>query len=396
MDAKKGFWQIKLSESSSKLTTFWTPFGRYRWLRLPFGVSPAPDIFGQKSQEIVQGLIGVEKLADDFVIFDRGKTMEAAIADHNINLENLLIRLNKFNCKLNKSKIKLCQTSVKFFGHTLTCNGLEPDPEKTSAIINMKSSSDETALLHFLGMLTYLSRYLPDLSTSTENLRKLTRDKADWCWSKVEEDEFKKLKNLVASIETQKYFDVNAPVTLECDASSTGLGAALFQKNRVVGYASRTLNRTERNYAQIEKELLSIVFGCTRFDQFLAGNSQITVKTDHKPLLSIFKKPLIKAPKRLQLMLMALQRYKLKLEYVRGKDNVVADTLSRAPEELNINDNEIWKKYDVFELIEEIDVSQELMKMSLKKNLQITPERLKIIEQATNSDITLQKVKLYI
>ena len=92
---------------------------------------------------------------------------------------------------------------------------------------------------------------------------------------------------------------------------------------------------------------------------------------------------------------MALQRYKLKLEYVRGKDNVVADTLSRAPEELNINDNEIWKKYDVFELTEEIDVSQELMKMSLKKNLQITPERLKIIEQATNSDITLQKVKLY-
>ena len=230
MDAKKGFWQIKLSESSSKLTTFWTPFGRYRWLRLPFGVSPAPDIFGQKSQEIVQGLIGVEKLADDFVIFGRGKTMEAAIADHNINLENLLIRLNEFNCKLNKSKIKLCQTSVKFFGHTLTCNGLEPDPEKTSAIINMKSPSDKAALLRFLGMLTYLSRYLPDLSTSTENLKKLTRDKADWCWSRVEEDEFKKLKNLVASIETQKYFDVNALVTLECDASSTSLGAALFQK----------------------------------------------------------------------------------------------------------------------------------------------------------------------
>lgn len=296
MDAKKGFWQIKLSNDSSKLTTFWTPFGRYRWKRLPFGVSPAPELFEYKIQEIIQDLEGILKLADDFVILGRGDNMEEAIADHNNNLEKLLARLKKFNCKLNKDKVKLCQTSVKFYGHVLTSDGLKPDDEKISAIVNMKKPSDKTELMRFLGMLTYLSRYLPNLSTSSENLRRLTRDNVEWSWGENEENEFNSLKILVTKIETQKYFDVNAPVTLECDASSTGLGVALFQENKIVGFASRTLNRTERNYAQIEKELLSIFFGCTRFDQFLAGNSQITVKTDHKPLLEIFKKPLIKAP----------------------------------------------------------------------------------------------------
>lgn len=133
----------------------------------------------------------------------------------------------------------------------------------------------------------------------TDILRKLIREDTKWQWTSIEDREFKRIKTLVANIHKQQYFNSQEPVTIECDASATGLGVAVYQMDRVVRYASRTLTRTKRNYAQIEKEMLAIVFGCTRFDQIIAGSVKTIVKTDHKPLITIFKKPLLKAPKRL-------------------------------------------------------------------------------------------------
>lgn len=118
-----------------------------------------------------------------------------------------------------------------------------------------------------------------------------------------------------------RYYDPNEPLVVGCDASCFGLGAAVFQSNGVIGYASRTLTATERNYAQIEKELLAILFACVKFDQIIVGNPMVTVKTDHKPLVNVFRKPLLSAPRRLQHMLLNLQRYNLRIEFVTGKDN---------------------------------------------------------------------------
>lgn len=117
VDAKKGFWHVVLDEPSSKLTTFWTPFGRYRWTRLPFGVAPAPEIFQLKLQEVIQDLEGVECIADDILVVGVGDTLDEALRNHNKCLEKLLCRLEEHNVKLNRSKLKLCETSVKFYGH---------------------------------------------------------------------------------------------------------------------------------------------------------------------------------------------------------------------------------------------------------------------------------------
>ena len=130
-------------------------------------------------------------------------------------------------------------------------------------------------------------------------------------------------------------------MTIECDASNYGLGAAVYQNDKIIGYASRTLTKTEMNYAQIEKELLSIVFACIRFDQIIVGNPQVIIKTDHKPLISIFEKPLLNVPKRLQKMLMTLQRYDLNFKFVAGKDNIIADALSRAPAKISEKPKEV-------------------------------------------------------
>ena len=137
------------------------------------------------------------------------------------------------------------------------------------------------------------------------------------------------MKQLITNHPVLRYYDVSKEVTLQCDASQSGLGAALLQEGQPVAFASRAFTATEKNYAQIEKELLAIVHACERFDQYLFGR-EVTVETDHKPLEAILRKPLLTAPKRLQRMMMRLQNYQLKVVYKKGQEMYIADTLSRA------------------------------------------------------------------
>ncbi|XP_062556988.1 uncharacterized protein LOC134221827 [Armigeres subalbatus] len=389
VDTKKGFWHVVLDKPSSKLTTFWTPFGRYRWTRLPFGIASAPEIFQLKLQQIIQGLKGVENLADDVLIFGVGETLEEALIDHNVCLRELCQRLDENNIKLNRSKMKLCQTSVSFYGHVLTDQGLRPDEMKILAIKNYATPCNRKEVHRFVGMVNYLSRYIPNLSINLTNLRKLISETVTWQWTAAEENEFQTVKSLVSDIGTLKYYDVTKPLVMECDASCFGLGVAIFQENGVIGYASRTLTATEKNYAQIEKELLAIVFGCIRFDQLVVGNPQVTVKTDHKPLINIFNKPLLSAPRRLQHMLLSLQRYNLAIEFVTGKENVVADALSRAP----------MQNYDPvvkFEKLNIYGVFDEVSDFKITNWLSITDARLTEIMQTTKQDSTMQILIHYI
>lgn len=389
VDTKKGFWHVVLDTPSSKLTTFWTPFGRYRWIRLPFGLASAPELFQMKLQQVIQGLDGVECIADDLLVYGTGDTLEEALIRHNECLEQLLRRLEERNVKLNHDKLKLCQTSVKFYGHVLTDKGLQADNSKISAIRNFPTPSNRKGVQRFIGMVNYLSRYIPSLSANLTHLRKLIKESQPWQWTRLEAAEFEHVKSLVADTRTLQYYDVKKPIIIECDASSFGLGVAVYQSNGVVGYASRTLTATERNYAQIEKELLAILFACIRFDQLIVGNPEAIVKTDHKPLLNIFNKPLLSAPRRLQHMLLNLQRYNLSINFVTGKENVVADALSRAPTE----EDQPWdhyKKLCIYKVFDEIE------KFNLSHFLSVSDRRLKEIIEETEKDPSMQIIIGYI
>ena len=126
-----------------------------------------------------------------------------------------------------------------------------------------------------------------------------------------------------------KFFDPKCPTTVQCDASGTGLVAVLLQREQPIAYASRALTTTEQGYSQIEKELLAVVFAMERFDQYVYGRS-VEVRSDHQPLQTISSKALHFAPKRLQRMLLRLQRYDYIIRYQPGKEMHVSDTLSRA------------------------------------------------------------------
>lgn len=396
VDASKGFWQVELDDESSVLTTFSTPFGNYRWLRLPFGISSSPEIFQMKLSEAMVGLKSTEALADDILIFGCGDSIEEAMIDHNIKLEALLLAMRKNNCKLNREKLKLCQKKVKFFGHYLTTDGLKPDDSKIRAIKEFPVPKDKKALQRFLGMVTYLGRYIDNLSQQTATLRKLTLNRAEWNWQQEEQTEFERLKEVINNLTNHQlqYFDINKEIIMECDASNEGLGVILYQDEKPLAYASRTLSNAERNgYAMIEKEMAAIVFGCTRFHQMLIGNRTL-VRTDHKPLINITSKPMISAPKRLQMMMLVLQKYDLKYQFVKGKDNIVADTLSRAPVEITkretINED---KGANVYEIKHEATIRQILETVNLANYVKARPERIEEFKRFTKEDQTLLEIQ---
>lgn len=328
-DVRNGFWHVPLDDGSSLLTTFNTPFGRFRWLRLPFGLSSAPEEFQRRQHQIVEGLPGILSIHDDILLFGEGETLEQAQKDHDDNLHRLMQRCRDRNVKLNPDKVCLCRKEVPFIGHVLTDCGVKPDPAKVQAVLEMPRPTDVAAVQRFIGFVNYLSKFLPRLSEVCEPLRQLTLKEIAWHWDDAQEQAFESVKKLVTEVPVLRYYDPTEELTLQCDSSEKGLGAVITQRGQPVAFASRALSDVETRYSQIEKELLAVVFGLERFHQYTYARP-VTVQSDHKPLEVIARKPLLTAPKRLQRMLLRVQAYDVDIVYRKGTKMQLADTLSRA------------------------------------------------------------------
>ena len=186
------------------------------------------------------------------------------------------------------------------------------------AIQKMPNPFNKQDIRRLLGMVNYLQKFSPNLSSVTAPLRELLKEENMFQWREdVEEKCFKDVKEVLSSPPVLKYFDPDQDLELQCDASEKGLGACLMQGGQAIAYASRSLTSTEQQYAQIEKEMLAIVYGTEKFEQYVYGR-QVKVETDHKPIESIMKKNLLSAPKRLQRMLLRLQKYQLEVTYKKG------------------------------------------------------------------------------
>ncbi|GFS10371.1 Pol polyprotein [Elysia marginata] len=275
LDAESGFLQIKLDEDSSKLTTFNTPLGRYKWLRLPFGLKCSPEIFQKIMDQMLERIDGAFAIMDDILIAGRYLQHDDEI------LKKVLRRATDYNLKLNMEKVRIRQKSVGYCGHIISAEGLKADPEKIKAAREMPRPHDKESLRRFLGFAIYLGKFIPNLSQEDQPLRQLLKAENIFQWEDQQEKAFDKLKDLCVKAAVLQYFDVNKPVEVHCDASSTGLGAVLVQDNKPVAYSFRSLTDTETRYAKIEKEMLAIVHACKKFDCFIFGK-EVTVFTDHK------------------------------------------------------------------------------------------------------------------
>jgi len=228
LDAKDGFWQVKLTPESSLLTCFNTPFGRYQWNVMPFGIKSAPEEYQCRTHEELEGLEGVEIVADDILVYGTGDTMEAALNDHEIKLRAVLDRCKAKNIKLNKEKLKLRRTSLTYIGHLLTNEGISADPKKIEAILNIPQPTNVTQLKRFLGTVNYLSKFLPNISDHTHSMRELEKKDRLWNWTQKHEKDFQAVKKLVCEAPILKFYDSKEDVTLQCDSSQYGLGAVLL------------------------------------------------------------------------------------------------------------------------------------------------------------------------
>lgn len=371
LDAKSGYWQIPLDEESSYLTTFNTPFGRYRFTVVPFGVVFAQEVFHRTVSEAFGDITGCETDIDDILIW--GQTME----EHDERLAEVMNRVKSLNMTLNKEKCEFRKTTIGYLGELLTDQGVKPDASKIKAIQEYTKPTCKQDVMRLLGMVNYIAKFSPRISETTAPLRELVRKNIEFHWLEQHDQAFDRLKKQLTESETLKYYDVKQPVTLQVDASQKGLGAALLQEERPVAFASKAMNDTQERYAQIEKELLAVVFGCKRFHQYIYGK-QVVVETDHKPLEVIFSKPLSQAPSRLQKMLLQLQEYDIVLKYKKGSEMYLADALSRAfPPEVAT---------ERFE--RDIESEKFIHLMSTKSH--VTDRKLLEIKKAIENDETMQ------
>ena len=243
------------------------------------------------------------------------------------------------------------------------------------------------AIQRFLAFANYLSKFVLNPVDECKPLRRLTDKDTEWVWEKHHQDAFNHVKQLTAEYPVLRYYNVSLPVTVQCDSSETGLGAALLQNGQPVAFASRTLSATERGYGQIEKECLAIVFSYERFHQYIFGREVVAVQTDHKPLESIFTKPLTAAPKRLLGMLLRLQKFNLAVGYKRGTEMWLAGTLSRAPlPYINPPQGHLRPEHEVVCRIELEDVNAAVF-------LRLSKDGLRNIQRLTESDEQLQCLK---
>lgn len=322
LDCKKGFWQVKLSERSQKFLTFATPWGRYSYIKLPMGLCSAPEVFQQIMTKLLAGIEKVEVSMDDILIYAND------LKELDNTTSAVIKRIKDGGLTLNKDKCEFGTKRIKFLGHILTEQGVEVDPEKVQAIDRLQMPSNKTELQRLLGMVTYLAKFIPNLSEITQPLRKLLEKDSEWIWTTHQSKAVTQIKHTLASTPVLRFYNVNEDITIQADASSYALGAAILQLNHPVAYVSRSLTKAEINYPQIEKEALAIRFACKKFHDYIYGK-KLLVETDHKPLESIFKKPIACAPPRLQRILLDVVRYAPNVVYRKGETMYIADTLSR-------------------------------------------------------------------
>uniref|UniRef100_A0A5S6QLW0 RNA-directed DNA polymerase n=1 Tax=Trichuris muris TaxID=70415 RepID=A0A5S6QLW0_TRIMR len=336
IDLKDAYLQMEVAPASRQylVMVIATHLGFYRFKRLPFGISFAPALFQKTMEQILAGLGGVAVYIDDIIVSN------SSYGEHLDRLRAVFLRLRQSGIRVHRDKCKFLQRSVNYLGHRIDANGIHPTEERIRAIKEMPEPTNVRELRSFLGAVNYYARFIPHLQSRCASLYELTKANVPWTWNQRCSKLYKELKNCLMSSDTLVHYDSDLPLVLSTDACERGLGAVLCHRfpsgmEKPIAFASRLLTDAEKRYANIDKEALAIMFGVSKFAQYLYGR-HFTLKTDHKPLERIFgtnrelPKP---ATNRLMRWALILGNYQYAVEYVPASRNAPADALSRLPVE---------------------------------------------------------------
>lgn len=339
LDIREAFHQVEISEDSRDITTFITGKGLFRYKRLMFGISCAPEHFQKILERILLPCEGVVNFIDDIIVFGSNEN------EHNTRLKNVLKVLKQNNVLLNENKCIYKTAKIEFIGHELTSQGIKPLDKYIKGIDDFREPKTIEEVQSFLGLINFIGKWIPNLATLTEPLRKLLRLKLHKntditnYWKQEQIKSFLELKKSLGSIRTLGYFDLSDQTQVIADASPFGLGAVLIQCDRkgprVIAYGNKTLSDVEKRYCQTEKEALAIVWAVEHFRMYLYGLKEFDLITDHKPLEVIFGTRSKPCP-RIERWVLRLQSYNYKIKYRSGKLNI-ADPFSRLCPQINSN-----------------------------------------------------------
>lgn len=385
VDLSDAFLQVELDEEAKKLAVINTHCGLMQVNRLQPGIKTAPPLFQQLMDTIMSGAKGVFCYIDDLII--GGATEQ----EHDENLNEALRRLQDAGFKLKIEKCEFKRDTLKFLGLVIDKHGVKPNPEKIAVIQNLPAPIDVPQLQSFLGAVTWYGKFISGMRELRGPLDELLCKDVKFSWESMHQKAFEQIKKVLSSELALVHYDTKKPLILAADASSYGIGAVLMHKmpdgtERPIMYASTSLNKAEKNYSQIEREALGLVFGVKYFHSYIFGR-KFELRTDHKPLLAIFGSktgiPVITA-NRLQRYALILLAYDFNIRYISSESFAYADFVSRLVKKTDRPDEDV--------IIAAIRVVEQSASCFSVETARLLPIAFEEIQQETKADENLQKV----
>ena len=333
LDLKSGYWQVKMADIDKDKTAFTCHKGLFNFKVMPFGLSQAPAIFTELMNVVLSGLEDfATSYLDDVLIWS------SSLEDHMTHIQQVLDRFRQHNLRLKLKKCSFLQTETVHLGFVISKDGVKPDLRKVEAIRNMPSPTCVREVRAFMGSIGYYRRFLPNFSEIAEPLIALTRKNARFRWSDNAQKAFDFLKESLTVIPLLAYPILGLEYKLYTDASGHCVGAVLTQDcvdennetvERPIYFLSHKLSPTQCRYSTVERECFAIKYALDRLNTYLHG-AKFTIFTDHKPLKYLLESPM--QNKRVQQWALSIAGYNCYIQYIAGKDNTIADLLSRLPD----------------------------------------------------------------
>ena len=327
IDLLKGYHQICLHSDAREKTAFCTPEGLYQFRVLPFGLRNAPATFQRMINNLIAGMPGVKSYIDDLIVCSE------TWGEHMALLRELFSRAEEANLTINLEKSDFGHAKIAYLGHLVGNSTFSPLEMKVQAIQNLPVPQSRRDIRRFLGCVGFFRKFCKNFATISEPLTRLLRKEVKFKWDERCQSAFAQLKLLLMEKPVLRTPDFNREYHLFTDSSDVASGAVLMQEHNnvchTVAYYSKQHNAAQRNYSTVEKECLAVVNALKHFEAYINPTRTLHLHTDHNPLVSLKRLMLTKSNPRLVRWSLLLQGYDLAISHVKGKDNILADTLSR-------------------------------------------------------------------
>ena len=332
IDLRSGYYHFALGKSSRAKTAFVTPFGKYKFLMVPFGLDQAPAYFQLLMNKVLKGLKFTMTYLDDIIIYSQDETQ------HLKHLEIVFSHLQEAGLKMKRSKCDFIKREIHYLGHLISPDGISPLPNKLDSIKHMPAPNSVKEIKQFLGLTGYYRKFVPRFANISRPLTTLTKKDAEFEWTSACQKSFKLLKEALCDEPVLKYADTSRPYTLYTDASKYGWAGVLTQPHEEtidgkstttdhpVAFVSGLFRGSQLNWAALMKEAFAIYMSVKKLSFYLT-DAQILLRSDHKPLEKFLLKNTLNS--KINNWAMELEAFNIQFDYIKGFNNILADTLSR-------------------------------------------------------------------